>query len=62
MVFRRVTPDQYARLVDFCIYEEIAFELKTLGKTTLMFGLPNAVWRRIDYGNLVDTMFAGEIE
>lgn len=62
MVFRRVTAEQYARLVEFCTYEDVQYEIKTLGKTTLMFGLSRGIWRRLDYSNAVDTMFAGEID
>lgn len=61
MVFRRVTADQYAALIEFCTYEDIAYEIKTLGKTTLMFGLPRSVWRRLDYSTLASTGYYGEI-
>ena len=54
MVFRRVTAEQFAALVEFCAYEEIAYELKTLGKKTLMFGLPREVWRRLEYASVKD--------
>ena len=60
MVFRRVTADQYAALIEFCTYEDITYEIKTLGKKTLMFGLPRNVWRMLDYSNLAISATYGE--
>ena len=52
MAFRRVNAEQYVELFDFCMKNDINFELKTLDKTTLLFGLDRQVWHAIDYGAL----------
>lgn len=52
MVFRRVNAEQYAALVEFCMEHDISYELKTAGKTALLFGLSLRDWRTIDYGAL----------
>jgi len=52
LVFRRVSAEQYAALLEFCAYNDVQYELKTLGKTVLMFGLPRSVWHRLDYTGL----------
>lgn len=48
MVFRRVTAEQYAFLLDYVNSEGVPYEIKTLGKV-LMFGMSRYHWRKLDY-------------
>lgn len=52
MAFRRVNAEQYVELCNFCMENDIVYELKMRDKTTLLFGLDRRVWHAIDYGAL----------
>jgi hypothetical protein len=57
-VFRRVSPAQYEALVEYCQTYDVAYELKTLGRT-LLFGLPREDWRRLDFSATFTAALSG---
>lgn len=50
-VYRRVNGEEFDKLVQWCLENDVKYALKAFGKT-LMFGMYQKEWRRIDFGAL----------